>query len=54
VILNVQTLLSQKPKAAIILRMDAKARHENLVRLRDEFDEIGLSSKIEIIRIEAD
>jgi len=53
VILAVQTLLSQKPNAAIILRMDEKASHRHLVRLKDEFDQAKLSSKIEIIRSRA-
>ena len=50
VILAVETLLSQKPNAAIILRMHEQSSHKHLVRLKDEFDQAGLQSKIEIIR----
>ncbi len=54
VILDVETLLSQKPNAAVILRMDERATHKNLVKLKDEFDSAGLKSKIEIIRNTSD
>ena len=49
VILDVETLLSQKPNAAIILRMAYEAKHNNLIKLKDEFDSAGLKSKIEIL-----
>ena len=48
--LAVEKLLSEKPNAAIILRMDEQASHNNLVTLKDEFDQSGLSTKIEIVR----
>lgn len=52
VILAVERLLSEKPNAAVILRMDAKAHHENLIMLKDGFDQGGLQTKIEIVRNE--
>ena len=48
--LSVEKLLSEKPNAAIILRMDEQASHKNLIMLKDEFDQSGLQTKIEIIR----
>ena len=48
--LAVEKLLSEKPNAAIILRMDEEASHKNLIMLKDEFDQSGLQTKIEIIR----
>ncbi|MEP1229763.1 MAG: biopolymer transporter ExbD [Litorimonas sp.] len=50
VILAVERLLAEKPKAAVILRMDEKAQHKVLVELKDGLDTNGLASKIEIIR----
>lgn len=50
VILAVERLLAEKPKAAVILRMDEKASHRNLVMIKDGLDQSGLASKIEIVR----
>lgn len=50
VILAVERLLAEKPNAAVILRMDEKASHKNLIMLKDGLDQGGLSSKIEIVR----
>ena len=50
VLLAVERLLAEKANAAVILRMDEKASHNNLVRLKDGLDQAGLNSKIEIIR----
>jgi len=52
VILDVERLLSEKPNAAVILRMDEKAHHSNLILLKDGFDQGGLQTKIEIVRSE--
>lgn len=48
--LEVERLLAEKPKASIILRLDEKATHKNLVMLKDGLDQAQLASKIEIIR----
>ena len=50
VILAVERLLSEKPNAAVILRMDEKASHNNLIMLKDGLDQGGLPTKIEIVR----
>ena len=50
VILEIERLLAEKPNAAVILRLDEKASHKNLVMLKDQLDEGGLASKIEILR----
>ncbi len=50
VILDVERLLSEKPNAAVILRMDEKAHHRNLIMLKDGLDQGGLATKIEIVR----
>ena len=50
VILAVERLLAEKPNAAVILRLDEKASHKNLIMLKDGLDQGGLSSKIEIVR----
>ncbi len=50
VILGVERLLADKPNASVILRMDEKASHENLIMIRDGLDQGGLASKIEIVR----
>jgi len=50
VILAVEKLLAEKANAAVILRMDEKASHKNLIELKDNLDQRGLSSKIEIVR----
>ena len=50
VLLAVERLLSEKPNAAVILRMDEKASHNNLIMLKDGLDQGGLQTKIEIIR----
>jgi len=50
VLLAVERLLAEKPNAAVILRMDEKASHNNLIMLKDGLDQAGLASKIEIIR----
>jgi len=50
VILDVERLLAEKPNAAVILRLDEKATHKNLVRLKDGLEQRGLASKIEIVR----
>jgi hypothetical protein len=46
----VERLLSEKPNAAVILRMDEKAHHKNLIMLKDGLDQGGLATKIEIVR----
>ncbi len=46
----VEGLLSDKPGAAIILRIHEAAKHEILVNLKDVFDEKNMSPRIEIIR----
>ena len=50
VILEIERLLAEKANAAVILRFDEKASHRYLVQLKDELDQGGLTSKIEIIR----
>lgn len=50
VILAVERLLAEKPNAAVILRMDEKSSHKNLIMLKDGFDQGGLATKIEIVR----
>lgn len=50
VLLAVERLLSEKPNAAVILRMDEKASHNNLIMLKDGLDQGGLPTKIEIVR----
>ena len=50
VILAVERLLAEKPNAAVILRMDEKASHKNLIMLKDGLDQGGLPTKIEIVR----
>ncbi|MEP3654595.1 MAG: biopolymer transporter ExbD [Litorimonas sp.] len=50
VILAVERLLAEKPKASVILRMDERATHRNLVMIKDGLDQSGLASKIEIVR----
>ena len=50
VLLAVERLLAEKPNAAVILRMDEQASHNNLITLKDGLDQAGLASKIEIIR----
>ena len=50
VLLRVESLLADKPNAAIILRMDEKAQHKVLVELKDGIDSAGLNTKIEIVR----
>jgi len=50
VILAVERLLAEKPKASVILRLDEKAAHSNLVFIKDGLDQGGLASKIEIVR----
>jgi hypothetical protein len=46
----VERLLADKPGANIILRVNESARHGMLVTLKDEFDEKGLGSKVEIVK----
>ena len=48
--LAVERLLADKPGANIILRVNESARHGMLVTLKDEFDQKGLGSKIEIVK----
>jgi len=48
--LAVERLLADKPGANIILRVNESARHGMLVTLKDEFDEKGLGSKVEIVK----
>ena len=50
VLLRVESLLADRPGAAIILRMHAKARHRTLVEIKDGIDSAGLKSKIEVVR----
>ena len=50
VLLAVERLLSEKPNAAVILRMDEKASHNNLIMLKDGLDQGGLPTKIAIVR----
>lgn len=50
VLLGVERLLAEKPNAAVILRMDEKASHRNLVMIKDGLDQSNLASKIEIVR----
>ncbi|PHR59155.1 MAG: energy transducer TonB [Robiginitomaculum sp.] len=49
VTLVVEGTLGEKPGANIILRVSERATHGNLVYLKDNFDQKGLASKIEII-----
>ena len=48
--LRVERLLADKPGANIILKVHEAASHENLVFMKDSFDEAGLQSKLEIIK----
>lgn len=48
--LSVERLLADKPGANIILRVHESARHGELVTLKDQFDEKGLGSKIEVVK----
>jgi len=50
VTLEIEKLLAEKANAAVILRLHEKASHKNLVMLKDELDQKGLASKIEIVR----
>ena len=50
VTLTVESLLADKPGANIILKVHELADTEYLVGLKDNFDEKGLESKIEIIK----
>jgi len=48
--LRVERLLADKPGASIILKVHEAASHNNLVFMKDSFDESGLQSKLEIIK----
>ena len=48
--LRVERLLADKPGANIILKVHEAASHNNLVFMKDSFDESGLQTKLEIIR----
>jgi len=48
--LRVERLLADKPGANIILKVHEAASHNNLVFMKDSFDESGLQSKLEIIK----
>lgn len=48
--LRVERLLADKPGANIILKIHESASHNNLVFMKDSFDETGLQSKLEIIK----
>jgi len=48
--LRVERLLADKPGANIILKVHESASHNNLVFMKDSFDESGLQSKLEIIK----
>lgn len=50
VLLRVESLLADKPNAAIILRLHEQSRHKVLVELKDGIDAAGLNSKIEIVK----
>ncbi|MEE9272420.1 MAG: biopolymer transporter ExbD [Robiginitomaculum sp.] len=47
--LRVEKLLTDKPGASIILKINEAASHGLMVELKDTFDEGGYTSKIEII-----
>ncbi len=49
VTLTVESLLADKPGASIILKVNELADTEYLVVLKDNFDDRGLESKVEII-----
>jgi biopolymer transport protein ExbD len=51
--LRVERLLADKPGANIILKIHEAASHNNLVFMKDSFDESGLQSKLEIIKGDA-
>lgn len=48
--LAIEKLKAEKPNAAVILRLDEKAKHGTLVQLKDNLDEADVDTKIEIIR----
>ena len=47
--LAVEKLLAEKANAAVILRVDEKARHKSLILVKDDLDSSGVGSKIEIL-----
>ncbi len=50
VVLTVESLLADKPGASIILKVHELADTQYLIGLKDNFDDKGLASKIEIIK----
>lgn len=50
VILEIEKIRSDKPNAAIILRLDEAAQHKVLIELKDDMDEAALQTKIEVLR----
>lgn len=48
--LAVERVLAEKPGASIILRVHEAALHGQMITLKDEFNESGLGSKIEVVR----
>jgi len=48
--LRVERLLADKPGANIILKVHESASHGNLVYMKDKFDDVGLQTKLEIIK----
>lgn len=47
--LQVETARAEKPGAAVILRMDERAKHGIMVAIKQDLDLTGTSSKIEIV-----
>lgn len=48
--LAVERVLAEKPVSSIVLRVHEAAQHGRMITLKDEFNESGLGSKIEIVR----
>jgi len=48
--LAVERALADEPNAGIILRVHEAAQHGQMITLKDELNENGLRSKIEIVR----
>jgi len=49
VILDIEKIRSEKPNAAIILRIARKARHNTLIAIKDDLDGASLAVKIEVV-----
>lgn len=48
--LAVEKLLAEKANAAVIFRVDERAKHKTLILVKDDLDSSGVSSKIEVIK----